>query len=99
MADTNDTKRDDLPNPEDNPGGNDKELEDILGKITETSRRGAPSRQTTPENEEIIKLPKGLDDQPEDLEGIIEKISEKPSPATAGRPGFFQRLLNWFKKS
>lgn len=102
MADKNDTKRENLSDFDENPEKDEKELEDILGKITETSERGETSRQTTEgseESEEIIRHPKGLDDQPEDLEGIIEKLSEAPQETPQERAGFFQRLLNWFKKS
>lgn len=72
-----------------------EELDQILGKISETSgKKETPSRQAE-ETVEIIKKPEGAGDQPEDIEGMLDKLTEQPD-----RPvGFFQRLLNFFRKS
>lgn len=72
-----------------------EELDQILGEISETSGKKESSSRQAEETVEIIKKPEGTVDQPEDIEGILDKLTEQPDRRT----GFFQRLLNFFKKS
>ncbi len=71
-----------------------KEISDILDQLSETDKPQSQSKPAEKE-EEIIKKPTGSIDEPEDIEGMLEKISEKPRE----KPGFFQKLLSFFKKS
>jgi hypothetical protein len=77
-------------------GTTDKEeLDQILGKLSESSGKDDASSRQAEETVEIIKKPEGTSDQPEDIEGMLDKLTEKPD-----RPvGFFQRLLNFFRKT
>ncbi|HQU74382.1 MAG TPA: hypothetical protein PKV71_02070 [Calditrichia bacterium] len=76
-----------------------EEIENILGQITEQEdgSESRPAAKPTTEPDEIIKKPSGSTDQPEDLEGLLDKISEKPQREP--KKGFFQRLFSFFKKS
>jgi hypothetical protein len=78
-----------------NIGADKEELENILEKISESSGRKEVPVQKSEKPEEIIKKPAGIKDQPEDLEGMLNKLTEK----TQQRRGIFQRILDFFKKS
>lgn len=82
----------------------EQELGDILDQLSEVNNKPASSHQPQAEAEDIIQKPTGSDDQPDDIEGLLEKISEKPEPVAAEtvsqpvkKPGFFKRILNFFK--
>ena len=80
MSDSKDVKK-----------GNEDEISDILGQLKETDK---PKAKTPPaQKQEVKKEPMGLDDQPEDIEGMLEKISEKPE-----KDNLWQRFLGFFKK-
>ncbi len=75
-----------------------QELDEILEHLTESDKRGARNRAgEVPENEtdpeEIIKKPKGLDEPPDDLEGMLEKITE--TSESPQKVGFWRRLWNF----
>lgn len=75
-----------------------QELEEILGHLTESEERAARARsedatEAEPETEEIIKKPKGLDEQPDDLEGMLDKITE--APQTPQKVGFWRSIWNF----
>lgn len=72
------------------------ELDNILDQLSERNDADPAAKVDHPAEEEIIKKPLGLDEQPEDLEGMLEKISETP-PKAKKPQGFFQRLLSFFR--
>jgi len=78
-----------------------QELEDILGHIAEVdegkSKTQKKEAERKPVSEEIIKKPEGLAAQPEDLEGLLDKISEAPeAPIAPKKVGFWQKIANFF---
>lgn len=83
---------------EQKPGGEDRqELDEILGRLTESSETGGRTTEKPATGDDIIRKPQGQGDQPEDLEGLLDKISEAPEKPR--KQGFFQRLLAIFKGS
>lgn len=76
-----------------------EELNSILDRISETPGGQETPSHTREESEEIFKKPEGSKDQPEDIEGMLNKLTEKADERPGGIRGFFQRLLSWFKKS
>ena len=77
---------------------NDKEeLNSILDRIAETPGSQETVSRPREESEEIVKKPEGSKDQPEDIEGMLNKLTEKADEQPGGLKGFFQRLLSWFK--
>ena len=97
MADLNDKR----PQNKDLDKKEQQELEDILDHIAEVDER--PSQVQTdaaehkPAPEEIIKKPEGAEAQPEDLEGLLDKISEAPeTPVPTKKVGFWQKIVIFF---
>ncbi len=94
MADSNDKKlkKKDLGKQE------QQELEDILGHIAEVDERKSKIQANEAErkavSEEIIKKPEGLETQPEDLEGLLDKITE--APEAPKKVGFWQKIVSFF---
>ena len=83
----------------------DQELDNILDQLSEVEHKKANLQQrATEETQDIIQKPAGSAEQPDDIEGLLEKISEKPETRietpdsqTGRKAGFFQRILNFFK--
>ena len=78
---------------------NDKEeLSNILEQISESSGKKETPAPRSEKAEEIIKKPEGIKDQPEDIEGMLSKLTEKSDAPSQQRKGFFYRILDFFKK-
>ncbi len=83
----------------------DQELDNILDQLSEVDQKPASSqRRMTEETQDIIQKPVSTEEQPDDIEGMLEKISERPEPKTetpdsqtGQKIGFLQRILNFFK--
>ncbi|RMF59147.1 MAG: hypothetical protein D6748_07065 [Calditrichaeota bacterium] len=76
-----------------------KDLENILDQLSEQSSANTSTATTSEQQEEeIIKKPKGVDEEAESIEGLLEKITEKKDTSPPAKKGFFQKLLDFFRK-
>ena len=77
-----------------------EELNNILEQISESPGKKETPASQPDQPEEIIKKPEGISDQPEDIEGMLNKITEKNEEQShSTKKGFFQRILDFFRKS
>ena len=80
-------------------GNEQQELENILEQLSESKKRTRPQSQEKETGDEIIKKPTGTEEEAENIEGLLNKITETPDQPTPQKQGFFRKILNFFKKS
>lgn len=87
---------------EDNGGENKQELDDILGQIKETKGEISGSKEKLPQAPEPEKPAESesvrAESEPEGLEEILDKITEKEEEAPEGKLGFLQKITLLFSK-
>jgi hypothetical protein len=83
----------------------EQEVDNILNQLSEADQKPVKSQPFKAKTPDVIQKPAGSTDQPENIEGMLEKISEKPisqsqHPVSQPGPktGFFRKILNFFKK-
>ena len=86
-----------------------KEIDDILGQIQETSGKSRNLDAKADTADDIIRKPEGSASESEGLGSILDQIEEKAEvkatapaapapPAPKKKVGFFQKLMNLFRK-
>lgn len=75
-----------------NPNENRQELDEILGRISESPAQEPPATKEISETEKKSSPPPQPDVEAEGIEGLLEKISELDSQKTPVKEGFWKRI-------
>ena len=77
---------------------NEKEINEILDQLNENSGPLVSRKKLDKDDSDVIRKPRGASEEPESLEGLLEKISEKSEEDSSRKKSLFQRILAFFKK-